>query len=288
MSYITILYYKYIDLIDVESIYKNQKVLCQSLNLKGRVIVAKEGINGTLEGSKQNIDRYIIETQRILEFKGIIFKKSNTDGKSFPKLSIKIRDEIVTTNLEFNDKLGPHRNLTGKYLDSRELHEWFQAGKKFYIVDIRNDYEHAVGHFYNSVLLDNLKHFRDLPKILPEIQDLINETVVTVCTGGVRCEKASGFLTHNGFKDVYQLQGGIITYMEQFPNQDFLGKLYVFDKRVVMGFHTSSPDHQIIGKCVKCKAQSESLTDYYDNGVRKHQIVCSNCIALYKLNNKSF
>ena len=288
MSYITILYYKYIDLIDVESIYKNQKVLCQSLNLKGRVIVAKEGINGTLEGSKQNIDRYIIETQRILEFKGIIFKKSNTDGKSFPKLSIKIRDEIVTTNLEFSDKLGPHRNLTGKYLDSRELHEWLQAGKKFYIVDIRNDYEHAVGHFYNSVLLDNLKHFRDLPKILPEIQNLINETVVTVCTGGVRCEKASGFLIHNGFKDVYQLQGGIITYMEQFPNQDFLGKLYVFDKRVVMGFHTSSADHQIIGKCVKCRVQSESLTDYYDNGVRKHQIVCSNCIALYKLNNKSF
>lgn len=288
MSHITILYYKYIDLIDVESIYKNQKVLCQSLSLKGRVIVAKEGINGTLEGSKQNIDRYIIETQRILEFKGIIFKKSNTDGKSFPKLSIKIRDEIVTTNLEFNDKLGPHRNLTGKYLDSRELHEWLQAGKKFYIVDIRNDYEHAVGHFYNSVLLDNLKHFRDLPKILPEIQDLINETVVTVCTGGVRCEKASGFLIHNGFKDVYQLQGGIITYMEQFPNQDFLGKLYVFDKRVVMGLHTSSSDHQIIGKCVKCRVQSESLTDYYDNGVRKHQIVCSNCIALYKLNNKSF
>jgi UPF0176 protein len=163
------------------------------------------------------------------------------------------------------------------------LHNWFRDQKKFYIIDMRNDYEYAVGHFYNSVLPKNLKHFRDLPKILPEIQHLTNETIVTVCTGGVRCEKASGFLIHHGFKDVYQLQDGIITYMEKYPNQDFLGKLYVFDRRVVMGFNTDKSDHQIVGKCVKCSNQSENLVDFYDNGIRRYQIVCPDCVTVNQL-----
>lgn len=284
MSHTTILYYKYVDLKDVESIFRNQKVLCESLNLTGRIILANEGINGTLEGLTENIERYIVETTRIVEFQDISFKQGETQGKSFSKLSIKIRGEIVVTNLEYSDKLGPHRNLTGQYLPSSELNKWFKEGRSFYIIDMRNDYESSIGHFYDSILPKNLKHFRDLPNILPEIQHLKNKTVITVCTGGVRCEKASGFLIYHGFKNVYQLQDGIVTYMEKYPNQDFLGKLFVFDNRVVMGFNTKDSEHQVVGKCTKCNSQSENLVDHYNSdGVRVLGIVCSDCLEPERL-----
>ena len=284
MSHTTILYYKYVDLNEVESVFRNQKVLCESLNLTGRVILANEGINGTIEGLTENVERYIVETKRIVEFQDIVFKKSETQGNAFPKFSIKIRDEIVVTNLGCSNKLGPHRNLTGQYLSSNELNKWFKENKNFYIIDMRNDYESSVGHFYDSVLPKNLKHFRDLPKILPEIEHLKNQTVVTVCTGGVRCEKASGFLVYHGFKNVYQLQDGIVTYMEKYPNQDFLGKLFVFDNRVVMGFNTKDPEHQVVGKCTKCNNQSEHLVDHYNSdGVRVLGIVCSDCLEPERL-----
>src|SRR6185369_5737909 len=113
--------------------------------------------------------------------------------------------------------------LTGKRLKPEELHDWINSDKEFYIVDMRNGYEHLAGYFKGSILpaMDN---FRDLPAFLKQIEHLKNKTVLTVCTGGVRCEKASGYLLANGFSDVYQLDGGIVTYMESYPNEDFLGK----------------------------------------------------------------
>jgi UPF0176 protein len=100
---------------------------------------------------------------------------------------------------------------------------------------MRNDYEYKVGRFKNSILMP-VQNFRDIPKTISYIEHLKNKTVVPVCTGGVRCEKASGFLVREGFKDGYQLQGGIVTFMEKFPASDFLGTLYVFDKRITMDF----------------------------------------------------
>jgi UPF0176 protein len=278
MSYQTLLYYKYVDLPEVESIYNSQFALSKSLGLKGRILLAKEGINGTCEGTQEACQRYIEETKKIPELSDMIFKISTSDGDNFPKLSIKIRDEIVSTHVDDKDNLGPHRGVTGKYLTSEELHEWIKRDKEFYIIDMRNDYEHAVGHFEGSIM-PSFQNFRDLPNILPEIEHLKNKTVVTVCTGGVRCEKASGFLLKHGFTDVYQLYNGIVDYMNKYPNQDFLGKLYVFDRRVIMGFNTDSADHKVVGKCCLCGATSENLIDFYKDGKRNYNVVCEECIA---------
>ncbi len=253
--------------------------LCKALGLKGRIIVASEGINGTVEGTVENTEKYIEEMVKDSRFANMNWKKSVGDGNSFPRLSVKTRKEIVSLHLE--DGAGvcdiDPNVTTGKHLKAEELHEWIKSGREFYIVDMRNAYEFKVGHFENSIL-PPMENFRDLPKVVKQIEHLKNKTVLTVCTGGVRCEKASGFLITQGFTDVYQLENGIVTYMEKYPNEDFKGKLYVFDNRVAMGFYTDDPKHEVIGKCDSCGETSENYVNCANPVCHRHFIACANCL----------
>ena len=270
-----LLFYKYTDLQDPEAMMLWQRALCESLNLTGRILIAKEGINGTVEGDKKDIRKYCKALEKHPKMKEIHYKISEGTGQAFPKLVVKVRDEIVSSHLGAKD-VDP-KKVTGKYIQAEELHQWFQEKREFYIVDMRNDYEQEVGYFENSIL-PGLKNFRDLPTVLEKLDHLKHKTIVTVCTGGVRCEKASGFLVDNGFSDIYQLYGGIVTYMEKYPNENFLGKLYVFDQRIVMGFNTEDPSHRIVGKCAKCGAKSEHYVNCDDKTCHKHFICCDNCM----------
>jgi UPF0176 protein len=283
-NYQTLLYYKFIQIPNPEALMKNHKVLCEELNLKGRVLISKEGINGTVEGTIDETNKYIETLNHSTEYGEITFKKSISNGKNFPKLAVKARDEIVTTGLPYHEELGPIAGITGKYIKAEDLHDLINSDQEFYIIDMRNDYEYNVGHFENSLIPKALKNFRNLPDILPEIEHLKHKKIVTVCTGGIRCEKASGFLMYHGFTDVSQLQDGIVTYMEKYPNQDFIGKLYVFDNRIMMGFNVDSPEHKVIGKCAFCEVQSENMIDYKDEqGQRHHDIVCPECLQNRKI-----
>jgi UPF0176 protein len=275
--YEILLYYKYTTIEDPEALRISQEELCKRLNLKGRIIIAKEGINGTVEGLKEHTQTYIDEMVKDPRFSDIHFKRSEGTGTAFPKLSIKVRSEIVSAHLG-EDDFSPVE-ITGKYLSAEELHEWLRSDKEFYLIDMRNDYEFKVGYFENSILAP-FSNFRDLPKIIPAIEHLKHKTIVTVCTGGVRCEKASGFLVKHGFTDVYQLYGGIVSYMEKYPNQDFKGKLYVFDNRVVMGFNLEDSAHQVVGKCDKCGASSDNYVDcaYIHCKGHRHFICCESCL----------
>jgi UPF0176 protein len=276
MKYQILLYYQYTSIDDPQKFWEEHKALCEKLQLKGRIIVASEGLNGTVEGTVANTEKYIKELRTDLRFKSTDFKKSKGNGEAFTKLNIKLRSEIVSSYQ--GNYLDPKR-VTGKYITPEELHELILSDKRFFIVDMRNDYEQAVGYFDNS-LLAPFENFRDLPKVLPVLESLKDQTIVTVCTGGVRCEKASGFLVQNGFKDVYQLYGGIVSYMERYPNEDFLGSLYVFDGRVTMGFNLESSQHQIVGKCRNCQAPAEKYYDcknIYCQG-KRHFISCMDCI----------
>jgi UPF0176 protein len=122
-----------------------------------------------------------------------------------------------------------------------------------------------------------MDNFRDLPEYLESLSHLKEKTIVTVCTGGVRCEKASALLLAHGFCDVYQLDGGIVSYMEQYPNEDFVGKLYVFDNRMMMGFYTDDPAHEIVGRCVVCDKPSERFTNCHNNDCHRQLIACTEC-----------
>ena len=272
--YEILLFYKYVPVEDPELLQQEQKQLCQDNNLTGRIIVSQEGINATVEGTKKDTQKYLDHYLADPRFAKTHIKRSPGTGDAFPRLSIKVRPELVSLGLG-QDDVDPNQ-VTGKRLTPEELHQWFNSEKDFAIIDMRNDYEYESGHFQNSIL-PNLKNFRDLKKEITNLQKVQNKKILTVCTGGVRCEKASGFLKQQGFKDVYQLDGGIVSYMEKYPNKNFRGKLYVFDKRKVIGFETDSAEHEIISHCKLCGATSDYYVDCANLMCHKQFIACPKC-----------
>ncbi len=274
-NYTIILFYNYVSVADPKALREEQFALCTKLGLTGRVIVAQEGINATLEGTDENIATYLDVFLSQPAFANTHIKKSRGTGNAFPKLSVKVRPEIVSLHLKKD--ISP-KEKTGKRLSAQELKEWFatkKVGTDFHIVDMRNDYEFRVGRFAGSVM-PSLKNFRDLNQSIKEIEDLKDKTVLTVCTGGVRCEKASGYLIDQGFKDVYQLDGGMVTYMEQFPGQGFEGSLYVFDRRITMHFD-SPQEHVVIGRCDLCEKPCERYVNCKNPACNAHFICCEGC-----------
>ncbi len=282
MKYRILLYYKYVKIENPEALLAWHRAVCDLLGLKGRILIAKEGINGTVEGTLDNTERYMTMlraigkdkvTKMMGKFSDIEFKESVGTGEAFPKMKIKVRSEIVSLHLG-DDDIDPNE-ITGTHLEPEELKKWYESGEDFVVLDMRNDYEYAVGRFRNSVN-PSLENFRDLPKQLDKVSDLKDKKVVTVCTGGVRCEKASGFLVKNGFKDVYQLHGGMHKYMEKFPGEDFLGTLYTFDNRITMDF---GGNREVIGECFSCKGKTERCENCANPNCNRRLICCDDCIA---------
>ena len=274
-----LLYYKYTNIDRPRDMMIQQRSVCAEFGLKGRILIAPEGINGTVEGEKTATDKYIEYMNQHPVFNNITFKQSDGDGGAFPKLIVKTRSEIVTSYLGDED-VNPNET-TGKHMSADELHKLLteSSGEKdFEIIDMRNDYELAVGSFEGSIP-SGMETFKDLKLVPQKLSHLKDKKIITVCTGGVRCEKASGYLVSKGFTNVYQLQDGIVSYMEKYPNQHFKGKLYVFDNRIMMGFNTEAPDHEIVGKCDKCGIPNENYINCYYDECHRHFICCQNCLT---------
>ncbi len=280
--YKIILFYKYTHIDDPKAERLAQFELATRLGMKGRMIVAREGINGTFEGIKEACLEYMKIMKADPRFADIHWKISEgtSDGTAFPRLSVKARKEIVSLHLGEEADIDPNQ-ITGMHLKPEMLKKWYEEGKEFHIVDMRNDYELRVGKFEGTVFPD-LNNFRDLKENIKKLEDLKDKTVLTVCTGGVRCEKASGLLMREGFKDVYQLDGGIVSYMEKYPSENFKGSLYVFDKRIVMNFddpNNKDQQHEIIGHCSKCIVPSEHYVNCANLMCHDHFICCKNCLV---------
>lgn len=277
-NYTILLYYKYAHIDNPKALMEAQKTLCTRLGMKGRIIVAQEGINGTIEGTESACREYMETMKNDPRFADIHWKVSQgtKDGTAFPRLSVKVRKEIVSLHLEDDGEDIDPNQTTGTHLKPEELRKWYEEGREFHIVDMRNDYELRVGKFEGTIFPE-LNNFRDLKKNLKTISELKDKPVLTVCTGGVRCEKASGLLVREGFKNVYQLDGGIVSYMEKYPGENFKGALYVFDKRVTM--HFDDPEkHEIIGRCQKCNSPSENYVNCANLMCHDHFICCDNCV----------
>ncbi|MBP6911951.1 MAG: rhodanese-related sulfurtransferase [Candidatus Pacebacteria bacterium] len=276
IMYQILLFYKYVSIENPHEVAEAQRALQTRLSLKGRSIIAHEGLNITLEGTVENTEAYIREVEKDPRFQNIHWKKSEGTGRAFAKVSVKVKPEIVSLRLSDTD-IDPNK-VTGKKLSPDELHDWIKNKKEFYIIDMRNMYEHTVGKFEGSIC-PPMRNFRDLPKLMKTISHLKDKTVLTVCTGGIRCEKASGYLISQGFTNVYQLDGGIVSYMEKYPNEDFKGKLYVFDHRKVMGFYTDNPQHEVIGSCAVCGEKCENFTNCGDVECHAHFVCCKKCLS---------
>jgi UPF0176 protein len=235
-----ILFYKFVPLTDPEAIKFWQQALCQRLNLKGRIIIAGHGINGTLGGDIKDLKAYVKNLKSYPSFKTVAFKWSDGRRSNFPKLSIKVKEEIVTFGASEEIKVDEKGIVGGgKHLKPRQVHELFkQRGEDVVFFDGRNAYEAAVGKFKNAVV-PSVRHSRDFPHELddPKYDPIKDKPVVTYCTGGIRCEVLSMLMKKRGFKEVYQIDGGIVKYGEEYKDDGLWeGSLYVFDDRLTTKF----------------------------------------------------
>jgi UPF0176 protein len=271
MRYQVLLFYKYVPIEDPSALREWILTKASSLQLTGRVLIAEEGLNGTLEGTFENAQMFARELAADPRFTDMQVKTSVGTGNSFEKLSVKVRAEIVGT--QFDPRTIDPRVKTGIHISPEELHTWYENNKDFVVVDMRNEYEFQSGHFKNSVN-PKLKHSRDLPKVLPKFEHLKEKTVLTVCTGGVRCEKMSAYLLAQGFKDVYQLENGIHGYMEKYPGQNYRGALYTFDKRLAIDF---GGEREVVGECRLCQAKTERYVNCANAKCHLHFLACDAC-----------
>lgn len=226
-TYPVILFYKYVAITEAEIFAAAQRELCGSLGLKGRILIASEGINGTLAGLAGDVDRYIASLRADGRFADIEIKVSAGNAGTFPKLVVKVRSEIVTLNA---GAIAPDKD---NHLSPAEWKRMMEENPDALPLDIRNRFESDAGRFENAVVC-GIEHFRELPQYLDRLESLKDKTVLMYCTGGIRCEKASALFRSKGFKNVFQLHGGIAAYQEQFGNEHWQGECFVFDQRMTV------------------------------------------------------
>lgn len=273
-----ILFYKFVPLPDPELAKLWQKELCEKLGLKGRIIVSPHGINGTLGGGIENLRRYKREMNKSEVFRGIQYKWSDGNGKEFPRLSIKVRPELVAfqkpDEIEV-DETGIKNG--GKRLKPEQVHKLVEkSGEDVVFFDGRNAYEAEIGRFKDAVVPDT-GNTRDFEGELGsgKYDKLKDKKVVTYCTGGIRCEVLTVMMKNRGFKDVYQMDGGIVKYGEKYKDDGlWQGKLHIFDDRMVHSFSDKAKD---IGECVRCKSKTSNYENCGDVSCNRLVLLCRDC-----------
>ena len=266
MSNVVLLYYRYVPIPDPPAEMLSQRELCQRLGLKGRILLAEEGINGTVAGTHEAADAYIAAMNEHPQLAGIDYKRDEVSGQPFPRLRIKVRPEIVT--------LGEAVDLrdTATKLTPAQFHELVQD-PDVVVFDARNNYESAIGRFRGAVT-PPIKLFKDLPAALEDYADLKDKKIVTYCTGGIRCEKVSALMKQRGFKDVYQLEGGIIKYAQAYPEGAFEGECFVFDDRMSVAY---ADQPKLLGSCRLCGVSTNTYRNCANPECNDLMLVCSSC-----------
>lgn len=280
-DYKNLLFYKFSPLHDPEAIRLWQRSLCESLGLNGRIIISRHGINGTVGGPIAAVKKYVRTTREYGAFKNIDFKWSDGQIEDFPRLAIRIRDEIVTFGVSYEIQVDEDGIIGGgKHLSPTQVHELIQSrGEEVVFFDGRNSYEAAIGKFKNAIV-PNVQTTTDFVSELEtgKYDHLKDKPIITYCTGGIRCEVLSMVMKNRGFKEVYQVAGGIIHYGEIFKDDGLWeGSLYIFDKRMNMEFSLNS---KIIGLCEKCAAPSSTYYNCAIPNCRALTLACSECITL--------
>lgn len=272
-----LLFYKYTEIKYPKKVMKWQRQICQDLDLTGRILIAHEGINATLGGSKQNVARYKKIMQENSQFADIDFKESQGDTSCFPKLQVTVKKEIVCLGLD--EKTAKVEN-TGIHLTPEQVHELLEnKPDDLVVLDARNYFEAKIGKFENAIT-PKVDHFRDFPQYIDQhLDEFKDKQVLMYCTGGIRCERATAYLKEkNVAKDVYQILGGIHRYAEKYPDGFFRGKNYVFDSRVAI-----KVTDDILGNCRLCKASCDEYTNCLNVMCNRHFICCNTCLK--KMNN---
>lgn len=274
-----ILYYGFTPIADPEAVRLWQRDLCESLGLSGRIIISGHGINGTLGGKMSALKRYIRKTKEFAGFKQIDFKWSDGTGSDFPRLSVKVRPELVTFGRPTEVKVAESGVLGGgKHLKPEEVNQLVQERGDVVFFDGRNAFEAKIGRFKDAVVPDT-STTRDFISELEsgKYDHLKDKPIVTYCTGGIRCEVLSALMKERGFAEVYQIEGGIVRYGEKFGSKGLWeGSLYTFDARMRIDFDDET---EVIGRCDTCGAATNDFVNCIDPSCHEQLLLCSACVT---------
>lgn len=269
-QYKVISFYKYVKIEDPEVLMKGHLNWCLENGLKGKVYLAKEGISGSIFGDDELTRKYKNYLKGYKIFEDIWFKETPTDSVAFSKMHVRVKEEIVNSGLR-TTKL----EHTAPKLTPEQLLKFYEDKKDFVIVDARNWYESKIGKFKNAIT-PQITHFREWPKVVESLSEYKDKTIVTYCTGGIRCEKASAYMREQGFKDVYQIDGGILNYILQFPDTYWEGGMFVFDDRRVFEPNTND-ELMYTANCHFCGKPTSYHINCHNIDCDKIIVSCHDC-----------
>lgn len=270
--YQTLLYYCYSPIENAEQFAADHLEFCKSLGLVGRIIVADEGLNGTVSGTPEACKAYMDAVYADGRFNHTEFKIDDVEEPSFIKMHCRYKPEIVHSGLRDPKEINPNEQ-TGIHLEPKDFLA-MKDQEDVVILDVRSNYEHSLGHFKNAVTLD-IDNFREFPEKVKELEHLKGKKILTYCTGGIKCEKASALLLKEGFEEVYQLHGGIIKYGKEAGGKDFEGDCYVFDNRVKVPVNSVNPT--IISTCRNCGTKTNKMINCANAKCNEHFTQCDEC-----------
>lgn len=251
--------YKFVTLEDLPSLRGILLKKCFELNVKGTILISPEGINVVMSGSRESIDSFAEFLKTDSRFTDILFKESISSHQPFNRTLVRIKKEIIAFGV---DGINPAQH-TSPHLSPKTLKAWLDEGRDVVLLDTRNEYEVKLGTFKNAINphVDTFRAFPEAVRALP--QSLKEKTIVTFCTGGVRCEKAAPFLEKEGFKDVYQIDGGILKYFEECGGAHWEGDCFVFDHRVALTPHLEQSTAALCFRCREPLTPQELQSDAY-------------------------
>jgi len=281
-----ILYYCFTPISDLPAMQFWQQTLCESLGLKGRIIISKHGINGTLGGDMDVLKKYVHKTKLYPGFKKTEFKWSGGTGNDFPRLQVRVRDELVAfgdpniIEVDENGVVGGGVHLRPEEVDALVA----ERGDDVVFFDGRNAFEAKIGKFTNAIV-PNTESSRDFVEEIEsgKYDHIKDKPVITYCTGGIRCEILSSVMKKRGFKEVYQIKGGIVRYGKKYGDDGLWeGSLFTFDDRLAIDF---SPKAKVIGECESCNAPTKQFYNCQTATCHELVLLCDKCTKV--TDNKS-
>ena len=265
--------YRFVDLVDRDELRQPFRFICEKLNLKGTILLSKNGINFFLAGEKEDIDSYIKFLESDERFLDIPLKISYTDYQPFRRMLVRLKKEIISLGL---DEVRPSE-FTAPNISPQDFKNMLDKNEDVIILDTRNDYETKVGLFENAIDL-NLSTFRDFPDAISHLpEEYKTKEIVMYCTGGIRCEKASVVMMNAGFEKVKQLEGGVLGYFEQTDGSYWKGDCFVFDQRVAVDSELNETEYSMCFACREPLTEQEKRSKNY-----KLNSYCPYCIEKNK------
>ena len=265
--------YRFVDLEDRDELRQPFRFICEKQNLKGTILLSRNGINFFLAGDKKSIDSYIEFLESDKRFVDIPLKISYTDYQPFRRMLVRLKKEIISLGL---DEVRP-AEFTALNIKPQELKNMLDKNEDLVILDTRNDYETRVGLFENAIDL-NLSTFRDFPEAILDLpEEYKTKQIVMYCTGGIRCEKASVVMMNAGFENVKQLEGGVLGYFEETDGSHWNGDCFVFDQRVALDTELNETEYSMCFACREPLTKQERRSNDY-----KFDSYCPYCVEKNK------